>query len=107
MTPDGARETVVRRAGPVSGLGWLPDGRMLVVSMVDRRLLRHRAGRPRSATPICRGVATGHCNDMVVDADGRAYVGNFGFDYPDGEREAGASWRGSIRTARSASPPTS
>ena len=26
------------------------------------------------------GVATFHCNDMVVDGQGRAYVGNFGFD---------------------------
>jgi sugar lactone lactonase YvrE len=26
------------------------------------------------------GVATWHCNDMVVDAAGNAYVGNFGFD---------------------------
>ena len=31
------------------------------------------------------GVATGHCNDMVVDAHGRAYVGNFGFVFPGGE----------------------
>jgi sugar lactone lactonase YvrE len=26
------------------------------------------------------GVAAFHCNDMVVDAQGRAYVGNFGFN---------------------------
>jgi hypothetical protein len=30
-------------------------------------------------------VATGRCNDMVVDAAGRAYVGNFGYDYPEGQ----------------------
>src|SRR5579871_5770280 len=38
MSPDGTRETVFRHSGPVSGLGWLPDGRMLVVSMNDRKL---------------------------------------------------------------------
>ncbi|MBW2337760.1 MAG: SMP-30/gluconolactonase/LRE family protein, partial [Deltaproteobacteria bacterium] len=26
-------------------------------------------------------LASYHCNDMVVDHDGRAYIGNFGFDY--------------------------
>ena len=33
------------------------------------------------------GIATFHCNDMVVDGTGRAYVGNFGFDL-DGEMAA-------------------
>ena len=28
--------------------------------------------------------ATWHCNDMVVDASGRAYIGNFGFDLDGG-----------------------
>ena len=26
-------------------------------------------------------IATGHCNDMVVDDRGNAYVGNFGYDF--------------------------
>jgi sugar lactone lactonase YvrE len=30
VTPDGARETIVTSPTAVSGLGWLPDGRMLV-----------------------------------------------------------------------------
>lgn len=82
MAPDGQRETVFKAEGPVSGLGWLPDGRMLVVSMEDRRLLRLEPdGRPVLHADL-GGVATGHCNDMVVDAEGRAYVGNFGVGYP-------------------------
>src|ERR1700761_928544 len=40
MTPTGARRTHYKHHDAVSGLGWLPDGRMLVVSMIDRRLLR-------------------------------------------------------------------
>jgi sugar lactone lactonase YvrE len=84
MTPDGQRETVFKADGPVSGLGWLPDGRMLVVSMEDRRLLRLEDGRAVLHADL-GGIATGHCNDMVVDAQGRAYVGNFGVGYPGGD----------------------
>jgi sugar lactone lactonase YvrE len=85
MTPEGRRETIYTQAGPVSGLGWLPDGRLLVVSMVDMKLLRIEADGTAVTHADLSGVATGRCNDMVVDAAGRAYVGNFGVDYPDGE----------------------
>ena len=63
-----------------SGLGWLPDGRLLVVSMTKRQVLR----REHDGTIVVHGdlseVAAYHCNDMHVDDEGRAYVGNFGFD---------------------------
>ena len=79
----GCRETVVEVPGRPSGLGWLPDGRLLIVSMTDRRLLRLDASGLSVAADL-RGVATFHCNDMVVDAQGRAYVGNFGYDFEAG-----------------------
>jgi sugar lactone lactonase YvrE len=85
MTPEGKRETMFSHSGPVSGLGWLPDGRMLVVSMVDQQLLRIEPDGRAVVHGDLSSVATGRCNDMVVDAAGRAYVGNFGYDYPDGE----------------------
>jgi sugar lactone lactonase YvrE len=84
MTPDGKRETVFSHSGPVSGLGWLPDGRMLVVSMVDMALLRIEADGRAVVHGDLSAIATGRCNDMVVDASGRAYVGNFGFDLMSG-----------------------
>jgi sugar lactone lactonase YvrE len=62
-----------------SGLGWLPDGRLLAVSMLDRKLLRQEGERLVEHADLSE-IATWHCNDMVVDASGRAYVGNFGFD---------------------------
>jgi sugar lactone lactonase YvrE len=62
-----------------SGLGWLPDGRLLVVAMHRRQLLRVDPDGVKVHAEIS-GVATHHTNDMVVDASGRAYVGNFGFD---------------------------
>lgn len=62
-----------------SGLGWLPDGSLLVVLMTSRRLVREVDGRLVDFADLS-GVAAWHCNDMVVSATGHAYVGNFGFD---------------------------
>lgn len=67
-----------------SGLGWLPDGRLLVISMRDRRLLRREHDGSLSTHADLSQLATGHLNDMVVDARGGAYVGNFGFDLMGG-----------------------
>lgn len=69
-----------------SGLGWLPDGRMLVVSMRDRKVLRREHDGSLVVHADLGSIATGHCNDMVVDAVGRAYVGNFGFDLDEAFR---------------------
>jgi sugar lactone lactonase YvrE len=78
---DGRVRTVVEVPGQPSGLGWLPDGRLLVVSMTDRKLLRLDPGGLTVAADLS-ALAPFHCNDMVVDSNGRAYVGNFGFDLP-------------------------
>ena len=63
-----------------SGLGWLPDGRLLVVSMRNSRLLRREQSGELVEHADLTAYVTGHPNDMVVDERGRAYVGNFGFD---------------------------
>ncbi len=63
-----------------SGLGWLPDGRLLVVSMRDATVLRREADGSLAVHADLSGHVSGHANDMVVDDSGRAYVGNFGFD---------------------------
>jgi sugar lactone lactonase YvrE len=68
-----------------SGLGWLPDGRLLVVSMRDRTVKRREADGSLVVHADLGPFVTGHPNDMVVDALGRAYVGNFGFDLMAGE----------------------
>jgi len=85
MTVDasGRSSTVVEVPNHPSGLGWLPDGRLLVVSMRDRKLLRLDANGLVEHADLS-GIATFHCNDMVVDARGRAYVGNFGADFQGG-----------------------
>jgi len=62
-----------------SGLGWLPDGRLLVVSMAEMTLLRQDPDGLKVHADLSQYSA--HlCNDMVVDKLGRAWVGNFGFD---------------------------
>ncbi|MFW9865925.1 MAG: SMP-30/gluconolactonase/LRE family protein [Candidatus Thorarchaeota archaeon] len=82
MTADlnGNSETIVEIPNRPSGLGWLPDGRLLIVSMENCRLLRLDPDGIKEHSDISN-LATFNCNDMVVDKKGRAYVGNFGFDY--------------------------
>ena len=75
----GKREVVCEVPQRPSGLGSLPDGRMLVVSMVDRKLMRLDRDGLKPVADMTQ-LAPFDCNDMVVDARGRAYVGNFGFD---------------------------
>ncbi|MCH2170723.1 SMP-30/gluconolactonase/LRE family protein [Myxococcota bacterium] len=85
---DGNFQTVAEVPHNPSGLGWLPDGRILVVSMTDRKVLRLDPEGLTEHADLSK-LADFHCNDMVVDALGRAYVGNFGFDF-----QAGAAPRG-------------
>jgi sugar lactone lactonase YvrE len=78
-------EVVLELEDQPSGLGWLPDGRLLVVAMLGRRLLRVEADGTLVVHADLSAVATGHLNDMVVAADGTAYVGNFGSDLLSGD----------------------
>jgi sugar lactone lactonase YvrE len=86
---DGNDERVVEVPQQPSGIGWMPDGTMLVVSMLDRSLMRWD-GSTLTRHADLSTHATWHCNDMVVDGRGRAYVGNFGFDYEAVLRRGGA-----------------
>jgi sugar lactone lactonase YvrE len=74
-----------------SGIGWLPDGDLLAVSMKDRRVLRRSADGSVSTHADLSELTTGHINDMIVDGEGRAFVGNFGFDLMGGGTPAPAS----------------
>lgn len=67
-----------------SGLGFLPDGRALIVSMRDHRILRRENDGSLVEHADLSGLVADHLNDMVVDARGGAYVGNFGFDLMGG-----------------------
>ncbi len=84
VTEDGREETVMEVEGQPSGMGWLPDGSLLVVSMLDHRVLRRSTDGAVSVHADVSEFCTGHLNDMVVASDGRAYAGNFGFDLMGG-----------------------
>lgn len=66
--------------GQPSGLGWLPDGRLLIVSMRDARVLRREADGALVCHADLSGHVNGYLNDMVVDSRGRVFAGEFGFD---------------------------
>jgi sugar lactone lactonase YvrE len=84
VSMDGTAETVAHVPQQPSGLGFLPDGRMLIVSMRDRKILRREAdGSLVVHADLCR-MAPWHLNEMLVDQHGRAWVGNFGFDLMGG-----------------------
>ncbi len=70
---------IVRVPASPSGLGWLPNGSLLVVSMTDQRVLRLTSGGMVEHADLS-GFTPTACNDMVVDAEGNAYVGYMGFD---------------------------
>jgi sugar lactone lactonase YvrE len=95
FAPGGADERVLEVTARPSGLGWMPDGSLLIVSMLDRRVLRLGLDGSVGEHADLAPWASAPCNDMVVDAAGRAYVGNFGFDL-------WALWAGEPVEARSA-----
>jgi sugar lactone lactonase YvrE len=78
-TVEGRVEKVLELAGMPSGLGWLPDGRMLVVSLEERQVLVVEGGATSVHADLA-AIAEFWTNDMVVMPSGRAYVGNFAFD---------------------------
>jgi sugar lactone lactonase YvrE len=84
LSPSGKPTRIIDVPGQPAGLGWLADGTMMIVSMHQRRLLRLT---PQGLATVAdlSSFAPGQTNDMVIDRDGRAYIGNFGFDLNAGE----------------------
>jgi sugar lactone lactonase YvrE len=80
----GNTEVMAEVPGQPAGLGFLPDGRALIASMRDHRILvRDDSGQLTEHADLS-GAVPAVLNDMVVDEQGRAYVGNFGFDLMGG-----------------------
>jgi sugar lactone lactonase YvrE len=86
----GRESTVLEVEAQPSGLGWLPGGDLLVVSMKDRRILRRATDGSVSVHADLQDLGEGHLNDMTVDRAGRAWVGEFGFDLMGGATPAPA-----------------
>jgi sugar lactone lactonase YvrE len=77
---NGAVESYARISGRPAGIGFLPDGRLLIASMRDRKLLRREHDGSIVQHADLSALARGDLNDLLVDSEGRAWVGNFGFD---------------------------
>lgn len=76
---DGSHELICRLAGQPAGLGFLRDGSLLIVSMIERCVMRWTERKLTRHADVS-SCASFHANDMLVDEQGRAYVGNFGWN---------------------------
>ena len=72
-------EKVCDVEGVPGGLGVRSTGEVVVVSMFKGMLLEYRAGHLTTLADL-RAVAAGTLDDMIIDGQGRAYVGDLGFD---------------------------
>jgi sugar lactone lactonase YvrE len=100
---DGGRIVAVDPGGAIvreialeqpSGLGWLPNGDLLAVSMSTHKIWRIAAGDADAEPVLYADLAEhsrGESNDMTVDAQGRVWVDSFGYDLYAGERPVGAT----------------
>lgn len=88
IAPDGSHEVVARIDGQPCGLGWMPDGTLLVAAMVSRQVMRVGADGDVGVHADIGSLVVDLINDMVVDQSGRAYVGSFGFDLFGGAQPA-------------------
>ena len=84
LSPQPGGGTVADAEVVLGGMGWLPDGRLLVNSMHERVVLVWD-GSSLDVHADLRHLAISSINDMVVDADGRAYVTQLGYDLFAGE----------------------
>ena len=87
VRPGGMPEVVAEVPGRPAGMGFMPDGSLLLASSLDRKLWWvSQEGRLELAVDLADSVK-GLLNDMVVDATGRAWIGDTGFDLLAGEPE--------------------
>ncbi|HMA37334.1 MAG TPA: SMP-30/gluconolactonase/LRE family protein [Chloroflexia bacterium] len=80
----GQREVIVRAPSMPVCFDWLPDGRLLLVSGREGRLLRREPDGTLVTHADLRGLSPHPWNDIVVDGRGNAYVDAIGFDFPAG-----------------------
>lgn len=90
MTADGGdRRIEAELDDNVGGFGWTPDGDLLVIAMTTRKILRRQDDHNVVHADLS-SHASSTLNDMLVSADGHAYVGQFGFDLAAGAPVQGA-----------------
>jgi len=78
----GKSEIIVEMQDFPSGLGFLNDGRMLIVSMQNRCLMRLDPEGLKIHADLSK-LTEFNCNDSVTDTEGRTYIGNWGSKTPE------------------------
>lgn len=97
----GNHQVVTQLPGQTGGIGWLPDGRLLVVQQDTRVILRLDPAGLAVHADLSEWTPT-MINDMWVDSRGRAYVTEMGFDIhnfladPDVMTRLSADWVGEL-----------
>ena len=86
---EGKSEVIARVPAMPMGTGWLPDGRLLIVSALDGLLLCREPDGSMVTHADLTSLADHPWSDMVVDGRGNAYIGNIGFDFPGGDFATG------------------
>src|ERR671915_593032 len=82
---DGNAEVMARVPTTIPfSIDWLPDGRMIVVSGPEARLLRHEPYGTLVTHADLSGLVDGFINEIVVDSRGNAYVNGGNFDFSTG-----------------------
>src|SRR4051794_28471756 len=85
VAADGTPAVEVELASFPLCFDFLPDGRLLIVSSAERRLLRREPDASLLPHADLAPISTKPWNDIVVDARGNAYVNSIGFDFPGGD----------------------
>jgi sugar lactone lactonase YvrE len=85
----GNREVIAPLPSFPSCIDFLRDGRLLVVSAHDGRLLCQQADGSLAEYADLSGLAEHPWNEVVVDGRDNAYVNNIGFDFGGGEPAPG------------------
>ena len=80
LSEAGKRSAVATFPHKPSGINFLPDGRVVIVSMADRKLMLVEAGGKLVEYADLSKLVEHDINDTVCDASGNIYVGNFGYD---------------------------
>jgi sugar lactone lactonase YvrE len=82
VDPKGSSEVVARVPSGLAGIGFLPDGQLLIVANRDGLLLHLEPDGSLMKHADLTGVFRPPWSDLVVDGRGNAYVSNVGFDPP-------------------------
>jgi sugar lactone lactonase YvrE len=82
---EGNSEVVARVLNGLAGIGFMPDGRLLIVATRDGLVLRTEPDGSLVTHADLAGVFRPQWSDLVVDGRGNAYISNVGFDFPGGE----------------------